>query len=168
MVLSLYLVSCSKEKSGQNQPETGHVQPSREMKSKPATAWARGEKEEAKALVEELKARAVVEGDDKTAPQSGEINLAIDAKGGVAGTFNLAGIRLSVQGIKLKNLLRLWVYGGQGDTAKVRRGYMIGTHAKDKIEGTFAISGNGGEPVIKGSWRTVNSQLDSSSVHFSP
>jgi|GEM_PF-6324373 len=74
----------------------------------------------------------------------------------VRGTLTLAGKPLSVHGIKRGENLRLWVLGDEGDPAIVRRGYLLGYLKGDKVRGSFAISGNGGEPAIKGTWASVN------------
>jgi hypothetical protein len=110
---------------------------------------------EAKAPVRTIEAKAVTEPAEGAEPQSLEVVLELMPDDQVKGTLSMAGSALSVLGVKQGDQLRLWVNGDAGDTAKVRRGYLVGTLEGDAVKGAFAISGNGGESAVKGTWASV-------------
>lgn len=106
--------------------------------------------------VEKIQIRATVEDGEAAEVASADVALNVSRAGIVSGTFSLGDIPLAVRGTKNDGELRLWVNGTTDAPDKIRRGLMIGTVQDGKAEGTFVISGNGGTPVLKGSWQSVN------------
>ena len=150
-MVGLMLLACSGEKGDRAASQKGDGQKTAEEKAaqesaKPSAGEADKEVN-AEQPAKKIKARAVTEPVEGTQSQSLEITLDVKPSDQVQGTVTLEGNALSVRGTKRGDHLRLWVFGEEGDPSKVRRGYLIGTLEGDKVKGSFAISGNGGEPA---------------------
>ena len=159
-MLGLLLSACSGEKSDQTLSPKGErnapaVEKEVQDEAKPAPGQA--EKQiKAKMPGKKIRARAVTEPIEGKNVQSFDVALQIMPSDQVEGSITLAGVDLTVRGIKRGTNLRLWVVGEEDEPSKVRRGYLIGTLEGDEVKGSFAISGNGGEPTFKGTFASAN------------
>jgi len=154
--LAVFLASCgSGDRGGAEPADPGAGASATAPASIPAPtdsgASAGAERAPEEAASPEISGRAVVAADGGTAGE-GEVSLRIGADGAVAGSISVGGERHSFVGVLDEGMLRCWIAGGEGDPERVRRGFLVGREKGGEYEGSFAISGNGGEPVIEGTW----------------
>jgi hypothetical protein len=83
-----------------------------------------------------------------------DITINLEENQRASGVFRLAGGALDLYGFQQDGRLRLWIGGKAGD-GDPRRGYLIGTIDGQTATGSFALSGNGGEPSLQGTWASV-------------
>jgi len=82
----------------------------------------------------------------------GDVQIEIGEGDVATGMLTVGGEQYPMRGVKQGDHLRLWIASGEGDANKVRRGYLVGVGAGKQFKGTFALSGNGGEPSLNGTW----------------
>ncbi len=86
-------------------------------------------------------------------PEKGALALELTDTGEVKGSLLMGGIKIGLKGLKQDDVWRLWAAFETDDLTAIRRGYLLGLTEGEQVEGRFAISGNGGEPRLLGSWR---------------
>ncbi len=99
-----------------------------------------------------LKASAKVHEPAEGMPKTFELALDIREDNTVNGSVKVQGDALTISGRLDGTALRLWALGPKN--GMLRGGYFIGELKDGKAEGTFALSGNGGAPALKGTWGT--------------
>ncbi|MCP4197167.1 MAG: hypothetical protein GY762_08455 [Proteobacteria bacterium] len=89
-------------------------------------------------------------GDDQ--PEEGRVVLLVRENGTVKGTLSLSSVSVALSGIKEGDNVRVWASPIGDSPDGMRRGFLFGRTQKGRYEGFFAISGNGGEPSLEGTW----------------
>ncbi len=82
----------------------------------------------------------------------GDVQIKLGDGDAATGMLTIGGEQYPMSGMKQGDHLRLWIASGEGDANKVRRGYLVGVGTGKQFKGTFALSGNGGEPSLNGTW----------------
>ncbi|MCP4679471.1 MAG: hypothetical protein GY854_29070 [Deltaproteobacteria bacterium] len=82
----------------------------------------------------------------------GEVEIKLGDGDEATGMLTIRGEQYAMRGVKQGDHLRLWIASDESDANKVRRGYLVGVSAGKQFKGTFALSGNGGEPSLNGTW----------------
>lgn len=91
-------------------------------------------------------------------PQEGfqetfDLSIHIAENNSASGRATVGADALDLTGAVTDGKLRLWAVGSEG--AGLKGGFFIGEIKGDKGEGTFALSGSGGAPNLRGSWQTL-------------
>ncbi len=85
----------------------------------------------------------------------GQVALRLHKTGSINGTLSFSNRSFSLNGIKDGDTLRLWASAKGDDAVGVHRGFLFGRAQNGGYGGIFAISGNGGEPRVGGTWSAV-------------
>ncbi len=80
-----------------------------------------------------------------------EVTLRLEADHRISGELRLPENPLALSGFEQDGTLRIWAAGEPGQKT-VHRGFLLGTLDGAHAEGSFAVSGSGGEPSLKGTW----------------
>jgi hypothetical protein len=83
----------------------------------------------------------------------GRVEIDWDEEARAVGTLTAGPERLTLSGIKEGSNLRLWVHSAREGGADIRRGFLWGVLDGGSAAGEVTISGSGGEPVVKASWK---------------
>ena len=82
----------------------------------------------------------------------GHFTLTLHKTGRLNGTLSFADRSFCLTGIKEGDRLRLWASREADDVLGAQRGFLFGSAQNGGYEGVFALSGNGGEPRLGGTW----------------
>ncbi len=93
------------------------------------------------------------EGADGAPGANGTVHL--DKEGDrITGKMEIGGDTFALEGRLEDKSLRLWVVKNTTDKESLTRGYLIGDVEGTGYTGTFSLSGNGGKPLQKGTFKT--------------
>jgi hypothetical protein len=154
--LVLMLVTACGGKDEASSPKEREAPVKAAAPTEPAAAERSAPEEAPGRVAEVLTARGIPaaqagEGDAK--PIDITINLKENQR--ASGVFRVADRALDLYGFRQDGRLRLWIAGKVGDDDP-RRGYLVGTIDGNTAAGSFALSGNGGEPNLQGTWASVD------------
>ena len=150
LITALVMACSAKEKA----PATDEKAPVAVEKGPKATQPA--QKETSQGAQKVLSARAQpIPKEGAEEPNPIEITLNLEENQRVSGVFRLPGNALDLYGFQKDGNLRLWISGKAGQE-NIHRGFLFGTIEGESAKGSFAISGNGGEPSIQGTWASGN------------
>jgi hypothetical protein len=90
---------------------------------------------------------------DAGALRGGKISIDFGDGDQVTGTVAIGESSLEIRGIREGANLRLWAFGPGAKGEGARRGTVWGKLADGVASGDIELSGPGGEPAMKGSWK---------------
>jgi hypothetical protein len=100
-----------------------------------------------------LNARAEILPPQDGFPNSFDLSLGVAENDAVSGTCTVGGAMFNLSGALLDGRIRLWATGAA--KSAIRGGFFVGEIKADGASGNFAMSGNGGSPNIRGTWKTL-------------
>jgi hypothetical protein len=89
-------------------------------------------------------------GDDQ--PERGRVVLSIRENGAITGTLSFSNFSVALSGIEEGDSARVWASPTGDRVDGTHRGFLFGQVQNGRYQGFFAISGNGGDPRLEGTW----------------
>jgi hypothetical protein len=155
-MLVAILTSCCAKDTGSKTEDRSPARPALSAEDSPGKASAKdASSHQREKKIVSARAFPANKGDGKDAKPI-EITLRLEGEEQVSGELRLPGNPMELFGFRREGHIRLWALGKSDKAEDVQRGYLFGTIEGEQAKGSFAVSGNGGEPVLQGTWSSLN------------